>query len=258
MAIDFPFALEVHFLTVEQSARYLDVTADIVVSLIEQGRLFAFAAIPPTPMVPIPIGHKVDMFAITSNLHHFQDVDLGLEKATITQSGIFRVTDNVIKSVAIRGNSLVRCVWTLSLSDYGYDDEGDQNQFGRQLLLLRHPVEIGLSDIRLPTHLLKSHKELNDSLKKLEKIAAEKKIVDESKPIPDKSLHETERRTLLNIIKALAQLKGIKPIKERENGDGWWKAANELLQELARKQIEAPCNEKTLAKHLKNSFESLR
>lgn len=256
MAIDFPYLLEVHFLTVEQATRYLDTTVDIIVSLIEQGRLFAFAAIPSTPMVFVPDGYEKPMRQVISNPQYFPDFDL--EKATVTKSGIFRIQQIAIKSVAINGNSFVDTVWNLSQLDHGY---GDEITFGGECFFLRNPVEIKLFDIRLPTHLLKRYnelKELDNKSKELGRITAEKKIADESNTIQEKPLHETERRTLLNIIKALAQLKGIKPIKERENGDGWWNAANELLQELARKKIESPCNEKTLAKHLRNSFESLR
>lgn len=77
-------------------------------------------------------------------------------------------------------------------------------------------------------------------------------------PTPEKPLQENERRTLLNIIRALAQLSGVEPIKTRTTGDGWRKTAKSLLEELAKKGIDPPCNEKTLAAHLRNSFQELR
>ncbi len=80
----------------------------------------------------------------------------------------------------------------------------------------------------------------------------------EREHLPEKPLHESERRTLLNIIRALAELHGVTPIKTRATGDGWRKAAESLLADLASKGIDAPCNEKTLAGHLRNSFQELR
>lgn len=65
---------------------------------------------------------------------------------------------------------------------------------------------------------------------------------------PD-SLHQNERRTLLAIISALAQLNGIKP-----GADAYRKEAGDLLEKLAAKGIDQPCNDKTLAKHLAASF----
>lgn len=74
----------------------------------------------------------------------------------------------------------------------------------------------------------------------------------------EKPLHQSERRTLLNIIRALAELSGINPIKTRATGDGWRKAAEALLKELADKGITPPCKEaQTLAEKLREAF-SLR
>lgn len=75
-------------------------------------------------------------------------------------------------------------------------------------------------------------------------------------PQPTEShfLHENERKTLLAIIRALAELQGIKPIPSREDGDGWYSATQSLLRKLTLKNIKAPASEKTLAKHLRNAF----
>ncbi len=70
-------------------------------------------------------------------------------------------------------------------------------------------------------------------------------------PIDPKPLHANERNTLVDIIRALAELHGIKA------GSGAYrKEAAALLAELAEKQITQPCNDQTLAKHLKACFES--
>ena len=70
-------------------------------------------------------------------------------------------------------------------------------------------------------------------------------------PPPDKPLHENERKSLLGIIRALAELHGIKA-----GSDAYRKEAEALLMELAEKNITAPCDDKTLAKHLKACFKS--
>ncbi len=70
-------------------------------------------------------------------------------------------------------------------------------------------------------------------------------------PPPDKPLHSSERSTLLAIIRALAELHGIKA-----DSGAYRKEAEALLKELAEKKITEPCNDKTLAKHLKTSFEA--
>lgn len=70
-------------------------------------------------------------------------------------------------------------------------------------------------------------------------------------PPTEKKLHNNERNTLLNIIRALAELHGNKP------SDGAYrKEAQALLVELASRGIEAPCSEKTLAGHLSDSFKA--
>lgn len=68
-------------------------------------------------------------------------------------------------------------------------------------------------------------------------------------PVVEKPLHANERNTLLDIIRALAGLNGIKP-----NSGAYRKEAESLLTKISSKGIEAPCNEKTLAKHLLESF----
>ena len=64
----------------------------------------------------------------------------------------------------------------------------------------------------------------------------------------EKTLHESERATLLKIIRALAELQGIAP-----SGGAYRKEAGVLLAAMAGK-VEAPCEEKTLATHLKAAF----
>lgn len=68
-------------------------------------------------------------------------------------------------------------------------------------------------------------------------------------PATEKPLHDTERQTLLAIIRALAALKGIK-----QNSGAYRKDAESLLAALSGEGIAAPCNEKTLAKHLREAF----
>ncbi|HCK80824.1 MAG TPA: hypothetical protein DIC59_05090 [Candidatus Competibacteraceae bacterium] len=70
-------------------------------------------------------------------------------------------------------------------------------------------------------------------------------------PIGPKLLHTNERNTLLGIIRALAELHGIKA-----SSDAYRKEAEVLIRDLAKKEITQPCNDKTLAKHLKACFES--
>lgn len=67
----------------------------------------------------------------------------------------------------------------------------------------------------------------------------------------EKPLHASERQTLLAIIRALAELNGIKP-----NSGAYRKEADALLAELSRKCISLSCNVKTLAKHLKEALVS--
>ena len=77
---------------------------------------------------------------------------------------------------------------------------------------------------------------------------------------PHRTPHATERETLLAIIRALAELHGVKPLKTRKSGDGWRKAAEALLQELAAHHppITAPLKDpQRLAEKLREAF-SLR
>lgn len=68
-------------------------------------------------------------------------------------------------------------------------------------------------------------------------------------PAAEKPLHASERQSLLAIIRALAELHGIKP------GSGAYrKQAEALSAALSGKGISLSCNEKTLAKHLKEAF----
>jgi len=70
-------------------------------------------------------------------------------------------------------------------------------------------------------------------------------------PPAEKPLNDSERKTLLSIIRALAELNGIK-----STSDAYRKEAGALLAELASKGIRSPCNDKTLAKHLTAAFKS--
>lgn len=170
MTIDFPYGLDLKFLTVEQAAQYLDTTIDIVRSLIEEGQLFSYAAIPSTPMIIIPNGKEEIMRQIISNPEAFPEFDFG--KVTIVNSGIFKASNNTIKSIAIKGGSFVDTIWTLTPFDYGYDNinENDPEWFGGQCFLLKHPIEITLSDIRIQTRITKLHGELADLERKANKI----------------------------------------------------------------------------------------
>lgn len=77
-------------------------------------------------------------------------------------------------------------------------------------------------------------------------------------PTVEKPLHESERTTLLRIIRALADLHGVGPIKTRKTGDGWYKAAEAMLADLGTKGITPPVKDaQTLAEKLREAF-SLR
>ena len=74
-------------------------------------------------------------------------------------------------------------------------------------------------------------------------------------PPTEKPLHDRERETLLSIIRALAELHGVHPVQTRQDGDGWRKAAEALLEECACRKINPPvADPKTLTKHLRNAF----
>lgn len=73
--------------------------------------------------------------------------------------------------------------------------------------------------------------------------------------VVEKTLHATERKTLLAIIRVLAELNEIKPIKTREDGDGWRKAAEVLLEDLCKKGIAPPLKDpQRLAEKLREAF----
>lgn len=67
----------------------------------------------------------------------------------------------------------------------------------------------------------------------------------------DQPLHSNERTTLLAIIRALAELHGIKP-----GAGAYRKEAVVLLKALASKGIAEPCSERSMAKHLSASFKA--
>ena len=72
---------------------------------------------------------------------------------------------------------------------------------------------------------------------------------------PERPLHESERATLLKIIRALVELQGIK--QTNTPGDAAYRSeANQLLLKFSGKKIADPCTDKTLAKHLKAAFDS--
>ena len=70
-------------------------------------------------------------------------------------------------------------------------------------------------------------------------------------PEPERPLHESERATLLRIIRALAELQDVK-----QTGDAYRSEATRLLQKCSSKGIADPCTDKSLAKHLKAAFDS--
>lgn len=89
--------------------------------------------------------------------------------------------------------------------------------------------------------------------------AFERRHPDLFPPPNEPLLHQAERTTLLAIIRALMQLHGIQPIKTRQTGDGWRKAAEALLTDLSVKGIPAPVKDpQTLAEKLREAFNSLR
>ncbi|MCB1824142.1 MAG: hypothetical protein H6969_12055 [Gammaproteobacteria bacterium] len=74
-------------------------------------------------------------------------------------------------------------------------------------------------------------------------------------PVEEKPLHASERRSLLAIIRALAELHEIKPIKTRKSGDGWRKAAEALLTDLSAQGIAPPLKDpQRLAEKLREAF----
>ena len=73
-------------------------------------------------------------------------------------------------------------------------------------------------------------------------------------PEPERPLHESERATLLKIIRALAELHGVKQTDNPK--DAYRSEATRLLQKCSSKGIADPCTDKSLAKHLKAAFDS--
>ncbi|MDG4559998.1 MAG: hypothetical protein P9E88_01760 [Candidatus Competibacter sp.] len=181
MTIDFPYGLKPRFLTTEQVASHLNITVDIVRSLIEQGLLFSYAAIPSTPMIFIPNGKEKIMRKFISNPEAFPEFDF--EKFTRVRSGIFRVSINAIISTAIKGSSFVDTVWSLTPFDCGHDDinENDPGWFGGQCYCLKPPVEITLSDIRASFRLVNTHRELDDTSRKIQILEEKENALQENK-----------------------------------------------------------------------------
>lgn len=65
-------------------------------------------------------------------------------------------------------------------------------------------------------------------------------------------LHDTEHKTLLKIIRALAECNGMKS----NQGGAYRKEAEMLLIQMAKQGIQPPCTDKTLSKHLVRAFNS--
>ena len=183
MTIDFPrYGLKPRFLTTEQVASHLNITVDIVRSLIEQGLLFSYAAIPSTPMIFIPNGKKKIMRKFISNPEAFPEFDF--EKFTRVRSGIFRVSINAIISTAIKGSSFVDTVWSLqhlSIAAMTTSTKNDPGWFGGQCYFLKPPVEITLSDIRASFRLVNTHRELDDTSRKIQILEEKENALQENK-----------------------------------------------------------------------------
>lgn len=242
--------LEPDFLTIEQTAKFLNKTTDIIITLIEQEKLFlAFAAIPSAPMFLVPKGHEETVNMIFSNPELYSKE---LENNTEIKSGIFRIKNDEIKSIAINGSVLIHTLWTITPSDYGNNfvdnlNEDERKLFENRCFWLISPIEITLKNIRVPFHYLRLLKDLVDNHKKIKEIESS---TQEKQP-EEKPLHANERNTLLAIIRTLAELHGIK-----SGGGAYRKVAASLLLDIANAAIEAPCDEKSLAKHLSASFKA--
>ncbi len=238
--------LDPDFLTIEQSAQFIGIPADIVLSLIEEYPFPTAVAIPSTPMVLVPEGKDDTMRMVFSNPEQYGDE---LKKWTEDQAGTFKVHPNAIKSVAINGSTSINKIWSLIPEDKNiridHLSEDEQNILKRRCYWLRQPIEISLSNIRIPLHFIKILHTLNDGRRKIIEIEESRKEQQQK----EKPLHASERNTLLSIIRALAELSGIK----KGNG-AYRKEAEELLLRLAKNGIKEPCNDKTLAKHLENAF----
>lgn len=161
MTIDFPIGLKPLFLTVEQVAQYLDITVDFVVRLIEEESLFAYAAIPAVPMILVPEGYEDDAYTMLSS-STISDSDW--RRVLMTMAGTFSISREAVKSVAIKGSAWVDIVWTLTPHDKGYLDikKDSPEWFGGDRFWLKNPIEITLSNIRVPFFLAKKHRELID------------------------------------------------------------------------------------------------
>lgn len=113
-------------------------------------------------MLFFPEGFEDAVRKVISSPESFPDFDLG--KIITIKSGTFRVSEDMIKSVAIKGDAWVDIVWTLTPFDKGYldIDKDSPEWFGGERFWLEHMVKITLYDIRVPFHLVKKHRELID------------------------------------------------------------------------------------------------
>ncbi len=83
----------------------------------------------------------------------------------------------------------------------------------------------------------------------------DKPVVSAPDPSPvELPLRESERATLLKIIRAMAELQGVKQTDNPK--DAYRSEAARLLQKCSSKGIADPCTDKSLAKHLKAAFDS--
>lgn len=191
--------IEPSFLTIEQTAKYLNTTTDIVITKIEQNELPTFVAIPPTPMVFINKDNYEDMRMFFSNSEQYADK---LEELAIIQAGIFKIDNDVITSVAINGNTLLYSVLIPSLEDEGYSIDSIKkirkkhpNSFSRVSLWLIQPIEISLSNIRIQFRYVKDlyesiySKRLVDDQIKIKESSNEQKST-------EKPLHASEQNTI--------------------------------------------------------------
>lgn len=162
--------LDAKFLTIEKTATFLGVAVEDIRGQIEQDWLFHHIALPAVPMVLVPSGHEETMRLVFEGHDLYKSFDL--EKHTETRSGIFIISFDAARSLAIKGSWFINTVWTLSSEDYGYKDieEGDPLWFGRRCYWLRNPVEVSLADIRIPMHVAKLIGEYNQLAEKAKMI----------------------------------------------------------------------------------------
>ena len=220
--------IEPKYSTIERAAEILKITTDNVISLIEQGELLAYAAIPSTPMVFTPEEDDKTISMLFSNPELHSDE---LEKLTICKAGIFRIKDNDAKSVAINGSALINEVITTTPIDEGMvfreqtttkidiDKDINRNNYSKeeQIILddiifemkiieemskslkkriiihseryrLVQPIKIALSNIRISYFFIKNINKLRGIIETIESMK-------EQHP-KEKPLHASEQNTI--------------------------------------------------------------